>query len=74
MVQKYIQSTMIDYAEERLSTMNMTVFEIISELIFEYQQSFSKLFKKKIQTRLESRNFFIEIHRKFDYLVFLKFN
>ncbi|WPR77645.1 helix-turn-helix transcriptional regulator [Algoriphagus sp. NG3] len=57
--QQHIQSKMINYAKERLSTTTMTVSEIAYELGFEYPQSFSKLFKQKTnKTPLEFREAF----------------
>ncbi|PBQ30930.1 AraC family transcriptional regulator [Sphingobacteriaceae bacterium] len=45
--QQHIQSKLIEYAKERLSTTNLSVSEIAYELGFEHPQSFSKLFKSK---------------------------
>lgn len=45
--QQHIQSRMVDYAKERLSTTDISVSEVAYELGFEYPQSFSKLFKQK---------------------------
>ncbi len=53
---QHIQSKMIDYAKECLSTTSMSISEIAYELGFEHPQSFSKLFKQKThQTPLEFR-------------------
>ncbi|WBV57457.1 helix-turn-helix transcriptional regulator [Chryseobacterium daecheongense] len=57
--QNHIQSRLIDYAKERLSTTSLSVSEIAYELGFEHPQSFSKLFKQKTaQSPLEFRKFF----------------
>ena len=48
--QKYIQIFIIEKAKELLSTTNLSVKEIAYILGFEYPQSFSKMFKKKIKT------------------------
>jgi AraC-like DNA-binding protein len=53
---QHIQSKMIHYAKECLSTTSMSISEIAYELGFEHPQSFSKLFKQKTnQTPLEFR-------------------
>jgi len=53
---QHIQSKMMDYAKECLSTTNMSISEIAYELGFEHPQSFSKLFKLKTkQTPLQFR-------------------
>lgn len=46
--QQHIQNKIIDMAKERLSTTNLSVSEIAYELGFEHPQSFSKLFKQKV--------------------------
>lgn len=46
--QQHIQNKIIDTAKERLSTTNLSVSEIAYELGFEHPQSFSKLFKQKV--------------------------
>ena len=57
--QQHIQSKLMDYAKERLSTTSLSVSEIAYELGFEHPQSFSKLFKQKTnQTPLEFRRAF----------------
>lgn len=57
--QQHIQSKLIDYAKEKLSTTNLSVSEIAYQLGFEHPQSFSKLFKQKTnQTPLEFRQSF----------------
>jgi AraC family transcriptional regulator, transcriptional activator of pobA len=56
---QHIQSKMISYAKECLSTTNMSISEIAYELGFEHPQSFSKLFKQKTnQTPVEFRQSF----------------
>lgn len=56
---QHIQSKMINYAKECLSTTNMSISEIAYELGFEHPQSFSKLFKQKTnQTPLAFRQSF----------------
>lgn len=53
---QHIQSKIIHYAKECLSTTSMSISEIAYELGFEHPQSFSKLFKQKTnQTPLEFR-------------------
>lgn len=53
---QHIQSKMVDYATECLSTTNMSISEIAYGLGFEHPQSFSKLFQQKTnQTPLEFR-------------------
>lgn len=57
--QQHIQSKLIDYAKERLSSTSLSVSEIAYELGFEHPQSFSKLFKQKTnQTPVEFRRAF----------------
>lgn len=57
--QQHIQDKLIEKAKQLLSSTNMTVSEIAYELGFEYPQSFSKLFKNKVQvTPLEFRQSF----------------
>lgn len=57
--QQHIQNRLIEKAKQLLSTTNMTVSEIAYELGFEYPQSFSKLFKNKVNlTPLEFRQSF----------------
>lgn len=46
--QQHIQNKIIDTAKERLSTTHLSVSEIAYELGFEHPQSFSKLFKQKV--------------------------
>ena len=46
--QQYIQHVIIEKAKEKLSTTNLSVGEIAYELGFEHPQSFSKLFKNKV--------------------------
>tara|TARA_Y100000815_G_C13319867_1_gene491882 strand:+ start:939 stop:1853 length:915 start_codon:yes stop_codon:yes gene_type:complete len=46
--QQYIQNAIIEKAKEKLSTTNLSVSEIAYKLGFEHSQSFSKLFKKKM--------------------------
>lgn len=46
--QQHIQDKLIEKAKQLLSTTNMTVSEIAHQLGFEYSQSFSKLFKNKV--------------------------
>lgn len=46
--QQHIQNKLIDKAKERLSTTELSVSEIAYELGFEHSQSFSRLFKKKV--------------------------
>jgi len=54
--QQLIHEKLIEYAEERLSTTQLSVSEIAYQLGLDYPQSFSKLFKKKTrQTPLEFR-------------------
>jgi len=56
---QHIQSKIMEYAKECLSTTNMSVAEIAYELGFEHPQSFNKLFKKKTnQTPLQFRQSF----------------
>lgn len=56
---QHLQSKMINYAKECLSTTDMSISEIAYELGFEHPQSFSKLFKQKTnQTPLEFRQCF----------------
>ncbi|MCH7409487.1 helix-turn-helix transcriptional regulator [Belliella sp. DSM 111904] len=53
---QHIQSKMVDYAKECLSTTNLSISEIAYQLGFEHPQSFSKLFKQKTnQTPLQFR-------------------
>ncbi|KEO71984.1 helix-turn-helix domain-containing protein [Anditalea andensis] len=57
---QHIQSKMMDYAKECLSTTDKSISEIAYELGFEHPQSFSKLFKKKNnQTPFEFRQSFL---------------
>lgn len=54
--QQYIHEKLIEKAQEKLSTTNLSVSEIAYELGFEHLQSFSKLFKTKTnQSPLEFR-------------------
>jgi AraC family transcriptional activator of pobA len=54
--QQLVQSKLIDYAKEQLTTTDLSVSEIAYELGFEHPQSFSKLFKNKTdQTPLQFR-------------------
>ena len=46
--QQHIHNKLIEKAKEALSTTNLTVSEIAYQLGFEYPQSFSKLFKAKM--------------------------
>ncbi|NVK83677.1 MAG: helix-turn-helix transcriptional regulator, partial [Cytophagia bacterium] len=46
--QQHIQNKLIEKAKERLSTTDLSVSEIAYELGFEHSQSFSRLFKKKV--------------------------
>jgi len=46
--QQHIQNKLIEKAKERLSTTELSVSEIAFELGFEHSQSFSRLFKKKV--------------------------
>lgn len=46
--QQLIQNKLIEKAKERLSTTELSVSEIAYELGFEHSQSFSRLFKKKV--------------------------
>ncbi|MDB5271818.1 MAG: AraC family transcriptional regulator [Chitinophagaceae bacterium] len=46
--QQHIHDKLIEKAKEKLSTTNLSVSEIAYELGFEHPQSFSKLFKSKI--------------------------
>nr|WP_310590679.1 helix-turn-helix domain-containing protein [Dyadobacter sp. CY347] len=45
--QHLIHEKLIELAKERLSTTHLSVSEIAYELVFDYPQSFSKLFKTK---------------------------
>jgi AraC family transcriptional regulator, transcriptional activator of pobA len=57
--QQHIQSKLIEYAKERLSTTNLSISEIAYGLGFEHPQSFSKMFKNKTkQSPLEFRQSF----------------
>ncbi len=57
--QQYIQNAIIEKAKEKLSTTNLSVSEIAYKLGFEHSQSFSKLFKKKMDiSPLEFRRSF----------------
>lgn len=54
--QQHIHDKLIEKAKEKLSTTQLTVTEIAYELGFEHSQSFSKLFKSKVnQSPLEFR-------------------
>lgn len=56
---QFIQDKVIDLAKEKLSTTALSVGEIAFELGFEHSQSFSKLFKSKVDiSPLEFRNSF----------------
>lgn len=56
---QHIHQKLLDRAKEKLSTTALSVSEIAYELGFEHPQSFSKLFKSKIQmTPLEFRRSF----------------
>lgn len=46
---QYIHDKLIDIAKEKLSTTNLSVNEIAYSLGFEHPQSFSKLFKSKVE-------------------------
>jgi AraC-like DNA-binding protein len=48
--QQHIHDRLIEKAKERLSTTDLSISEIAYELGFEHSQSFSKLFKNKMQT------------------------
>lgn len=53
---QHIQSKIVEYAKECLSTTNDSISEIAYELGFEHPQSFSKLFKQKTnQTPVQFR-------------------
>lgn len=57
--QQHIHDKLIEKAQEKLSTTNLSVSEIAYELGFEHPQSFSKLFKKKTSlSPLEFRHSF----------------
>jgi len=57
--QQHIHNKLIEKAKEKLSTTNLSVSEIAYELGFEHSQSFSKLFKSKIDlSPLEFRQSF----------------
>ncbi|AZA50891.1 AraC family transcriptional regulator [Chryseobacterium carnipullorum] len=57
--QQHIQNKLIEKAKEHLSTTHLSVSEIAYELGFEHPQSFSKLFKQKInQSPVEFRKLF----------------
>jgi AraC-like DNA-binding protein len=57
--QQHIHDKLIEKAKEKLSTTELSVSEIAYELGFEHSQSFSKLFKSKInQSPLEFRQSF----------------
>jgi len=57
--QQHIHDKLIEKAKEKLSTTNLSVSEIAYELGFEHSQSFSKLFKTKINiSPLEFRQSF----------------
>ncbi|MFD2934065.1 helix-turn-helix domain-containing protein [Spirosoma flavum] len=57
--QQHIHDKLIEKAQEKLSTTDLTVSEIAYELGFEHSQSFSKLFKNKTNfSPLEFRNSF----------------
>jgi AraC family transcriptional activator of pobA len=57
--QQHIHFKLIEKAKEKLSTTRSSVRKIASELGFEHAQSFSKLFKTKInQSPLEFRESF----------------
>ena len=47
--QQHIHNKLIEKAKEKLSTTNLSISEIAYELGFEHSQSFSKLFKSKMQ-------------------------
>jgi len=47
--QQHIHNKLIEKAKEKLSTTNLSVSEIAFELGFEHSQSFSKLFKSKVE-------------------------
>ncbi|MNY78667.1 Regulatory protein SoxS [compost metagenome] len=54
--QHHIHEKLIEKAKENLATTNLSVSEIAFKLGFEYPQSFSKLFKSKMDiTPLEYR-------------------
>ncbi len=57
--QQHIHDKLIEKAKEKLSTTELSVSEIAYELGFEHSQSFSKLFKSKInQSPLKFRQSF----------------
>jgi len=57
--QQHIHDKLIEKAKEKLSTTNLSISEIAYELGFEHSQSFSKLFKSKINlSPLEFRQSF----------------
>jgi AraC family transcriptional regulator, transcriptional activator of pobA len=57
--QQHIQSKLIEFAKELLSTTNLSISEITYQLGFEHPQSFSKMFKSKTkQSPLEFRQSF----------------
>lgn len=57
--QQHIHNKLLEKARDMLSSSNLTVAEIAYRLGFEYPQSFSKLFKKKVgYTPLEYRQLF----------------
>jgi AraC-like DNA-binding protein len=57
--QQLIHEKLVEYAKDCLATTDLTVAEIAYQLGFDYPQSFSKLFKSKVnQTPLEYRQSF----------------
>ena len=57
--QQHIHDKLIEKAKEKLSTTSLSISEIAYELGFEHPQSFSKLFKSKINlSPLEFRQSF----------------
>jgi AraC-like DNA-binding protein len=57
--QQHLHDKLIEMAKEKLSTTNLSVSEIAYELGFEHLQSFSRLFKNKVNfTPLEYRHSF----------------
>ncbi|REA58017.1 AraC family transcriptional regulator [Dyadobacter luteus] len=57
--QQHIQSKLIEYAKEQLTTTTLSISEIAYQLGFEHPQSFNKLFKNKTdQTPLQFRQMY----------------
>lgn len=58
-IQQHIHQKLIEKAKEKLTTTQSSVSEIAYELGFEHVQSFSKLFKNKVEVSpLEFRSRF----------------